>query len=436
MTKAKKIIYTIDVIFILISSLAIFFSWIDVINFFIYLSKLNESYPKLSGFVFLILTNLLPLFFTEWISNKTEKTKMKKKAEEEKAEMRRHFPHSLEIVQKHIIPTIKHKVAQTNDYNDNNAIDNFIQSPLEYVNETLRGNKLPEFDPNDTYQDAIFEDEIKYIVAITAENPNLFLNPSIGFYMSNCYAVSIIRHLQDFIKKTKHTQNSKFQLDVKDIKAYNNVIKPQIRQVINTLKDEKKRLETFEFIRFFIFDEHQNECCKDAIFPSLKASQDLFRTISFYIQKKELEESLGNNDNKWEEFREISNALWDLIGTKCKNNPCAMENLERRKVNVIPEFLLVFYDNKIAIHTYLGGKHYSWDSKEDLRPEEKDKAEEKIRLFTKLLADYVSKGQNGQLKIDQGKINQNHTFIDWKWSSKSDDREQYFDFQKKRNRKK
>lgn len=320
---------------------------------------------------------------------------------------RRHF-HSLPMV-RDILRAMRNRVRLSNSYSreENKIVDSFVQSPIEYVNEIVEGNQVPKFDPDDTYMDVLYDDKIKFIVAITAENPNLFLDPTIGFYMSNCYAASLIRHTNDFIKRTKSKPNSIPQLCMKDLEELEKKIKCKRKNIIDELKSSGK-LNDFEFIRIFMYDEQQSEIYDNAVFPSLKASQDLFRTLSFYLQKEKLIGNL-NKKGKWEGFREINEKLWGLFDRTCKCNPRAREVRKKRIDNVVPEFLFVFYEEKIGIHTYLGGEYCK------RRVDLNSNAGENIFELVKLLASYVDEdGDNGQLLLGE-KQNEHNTYIDWEW---------------------
>ena len=157
-----------------------------------------------------------------------------------------------------------------------------------------------------------------------------------------------------------------------------------------------------------MYDEQQSEIYDNAVFPSLKASQDLFRTLSFYLQKEKLIGNL-NKKGKWEGFREINEKLWGLFDRTCKCNPRAREVRKKRIDNVVPEFLFVFYEEKIGIHTYLGGEYCK------RRVDLNSNAGENIFELVKLLASYVDEdGDNGQLLLGE-KQNEHNTYIDWEW---------------------
>ena len=338
----------------------------------------------------------------------------------------KNFQHSNSLIDNKIKPSIN-KLTLYNKATDNQKIDSYIQSPLEYVNEILQGNQVPTFVPDDYYQDAMYKSNIKYIVAITAENPNLFLDPTIGFYMSNCYAVSLIRHVNDYFMNTPCEPNSIPKLEVVQLNDFEEAIDKRRQEIIDFLKEnDEVKLNDFEFIRFFIYDKNQKDSCANAVFPSLKASQDLFRTFSFFIQKEDLVEKLSNEPwealevyeklgeekNKWERLKVINTKIYHLYDNICKGNKIK-ENVQNERIkNTIPEYLFIFYDNKIEIHSYFGGGYRK------IPPVGLNDTHGKIiKELIKMLAEYVDKDESkGQLNIDGTQINKNNTFINWKWS--------------------
>lgn len=316
--------------------------------------------------------------------------------------VRKHFKYSSNIIKGQMIPAMKYSVLK-NEKEENLVIDSYIQSPIEYADEIVEGNQAPKFDPDDTYQDVLYDNKIKFILAITSENPNMFLDPTIGFYMSNCYASSLIRHTNDFIKNTKSKPNSIPQLLVKDLEELEEKIKNKRQKVIDELK-QSGILKDYEFIRIVMYNERQSECCDNAVFPSLKASQDLFRTLSFYLNKENM-----NNKDKWESLCENNEKLWSLFDRTCNRNPKARAVREKRIADVVPEFLFVFYDKKIGIHTYLGGEYCK--RRVDINSDEGNYI---IKLI-KILAGYVDEDvDKGQLSLGEDQ-NEHNTFIDWEW---------------------
>ena len=329
-----------------------------------------------------------------------------------------HFRNSYLIIRWKILRRMGIQVDWPENRYNNRQIDGFIRSPLEYVSETLRGNQAPSFFPDDDYQDVIFggTDEIKYIVAITAENPNLFMDPTIGFYMSNCYAASLIRHVNDFIKESNNKTDCIPQLCVQDLKTLKKSVNIRRLSIINQLINQRG-IDSFEFIRFFIYDEKQERCCDQAIFPSLKASQDLFRTLSFYVQKEKLTKNLKSKTleegTEWDNYHSIIEELWSLYDDACRKDPEAKKVQRRRIKNTIPEFLFVFYQDGVEMHTFLAGHYWELD-----RMVGSDA--ERVYDLIKILAEYVNEDvKKGQLHLDGLQKNKKNTFINWKWVPKS-----------------
>ena len=356
-----------------------------------------------------------------------------------------HFKHSLRNAC-YMRRAMRMRVGIMNRYSreENKLIDNYIQSPIEYAKEIVKGNQVPKFDPDASYQDILYDDKIKFILVITAENPNMFLDPTIGFYMSNCYAASLIRHVNDFIKRSDSNNNGVFQLSVqnRDNDELNSEINKNIDNVINSLKDNGE-LTDFEFVRIFIYDKKQRENYDNAVFPSMKASQDLFRTLSFYIQKEKLTDNhnkrnikkrictihqklkgltemrLSNNakkkknDSQWEQLVSINRKLWGLFDRTCNRNPRARDARNKRIDNVIPEFIFVFYKNAIGIHTYLGGEYCQ------LRVEKETEAANNIIELIKILANHIQRDQDKcQLSLGEDR-NDVNAYINWGWVTKN-----------------
>ena len=261
-------------------------------------------------------------------------------------------------------------------------------------------------------------------------------NISSFFYMSNCYAASLVRHVNDYLKTFDYQSDSVPQLFVQDKSILEADINKDRLDVIEKLV-EKSGTNGFEFIRFFIYDKNQKLSCDNAIFPSLKASQDLFRTFSYYIQKELLKESLENHviddnlesqtvkkntqdypkrivlggdkyKNKWQKYEAINKALWRLYDHNCVKLEDAKEVQKRRIKDTIPEFLFVFYEDGVEVHSYLAG-HY-WR-----KPKMVEGDADLIRELISFLATYVKEDdKNGQLEMEDSQINKKKTFITWK----------------------
>ena len=347
---------------------------------------------------------------------------------DKKAALRNQFEHSYSLIADTMLPNME-DMAEKNKTDINISIDRYIQPPLEYVSETLKGNQVPTFSPDDSYQDVIFggSKRINYIVAITAENPNLFLNPTIGFYMSNCYAASLIRHVNDYFQKSNFQSGTIPQLRVENKEKLQAEIESKRRNIIDLLKN-KNETEGFEFIRFFIYDKDQNDCCRKAVLPSLKASQDLFRTYSFYIRREKLESNLKNRD-EWNKFRRINEQIWNLYQVYCEDFQDAKTVLERRIDDTTPEFLFIFYEDGIGIHTYIAGHYwpltisFSAEQEDQTRSGEQSdtiKVTDSIKELIKILAEYVSQDElGGQMGLEDSETNKKNAFINWGWAPKT-----------------
>jgi len=328
----------------------------------------------------------------------------------------KHFPNSYPIIDKKIPHVINQKsqVQLINNIADDIDIDNIIASPLEYTHETLIGNNAPSFKPNAEYLEEIYSNEIDYIVAITAENPNLWLSPTLCFYMANCYAVSLLNHAKKNEDKIIFVDNFE-----EDTEYHNLKTTKQCKPILEKLQDEK-RLEDFQFIRFLIFSETQEECLKDTVFPSLKASQDLFRIHSFFIRQDKIASRL---EDKYQEYINSVNIIWDRFISNYRPTPKSkFKNVvdirkgnvkENVQGNVIPEFLILFKKNeKIEIHTYINGEpHFiKLDNNNNL-----DKgiiaAAKKLIAF---LAECRLKNQKCDWNPNEKTLNSSKSYIDWK----------------------
>ena len=106
---------------------------------------------------------------------------------------KKHYPKSFNVVKNYILPAFIDRSKSNSYISENNNLDKIIKSPIDYTKETLSGNEAPIFRPNESYLEEIFDDDITHIVAITSENPNMWLDPTLSFYLVNCCAVSLIR---------------------------------------------------------------------------------------------------------------------------------------------------------------------------------------------------------------------------------------------------
>ena len=329
----------------------------------------------------------------------------KDKEKQEALEAENHFPKSYPIIKENILHVIneKSKVQLSTAINNDKEIDKTITSPLEYIHETLIGNPAPDFNPNAPYLEEIYSKDVKCIVAITAENPNLWLDPTLCFYMTNCCAVSLMNHANKNVGK---------EIEVKDFNTgleYSTFVETKYVPILQKL-ERKIDLIDFEFIRFLIFTERQRECLEKTVFPSLKAIQDLFRIKSFFIQKDKLQNNLGN---EYSLYRVCVETIWQRIVSH--NNITDEEILKivnDRKDNLIPEFLFLFKNNgNIVIHTYIKGEPYCAPLHDNVSHVEGN--ENVIRNLIAYLAkcrlknekcDWVPSGEN---------LNTKKSYIDW-----------------------
>lgn len=333
--------------------------------------------------------------------------------------MKMHFNRSLEVL-KIIRKEMKRRALLPKKKSENTRINSIIQSPLEYAKEIVTGNQVPSFKPDNSHQDKIFESDVRYIIAITAENPNLWMDPTVCFYMANCYAVSIVNQINKVLKKTDE-RIIKVVVNNRDDKLIEKINKER-KEIIDNLG--KNTIGGFEFIRIFMFTEDQNKSCENAVFPSLKASQDLFRTHSFYINKDMMK---TRQEIDWDSFSDAVKRLWSIFDkTTINDDGKAKEILKTRKKEIIPEFLLLYYDNKIELLSYLGGVPV----REPIMPDKKYReviADDKCNYLDKRINEdiiemlswlklYIKKREcKNDLNFENNTemVNNNNAFIDW-----------------------
>lgn len=337
----------------------------------------------------------------------------------EKIVMKNHFKHSLKVL--HVMRKAMQDRVTRNSHDENKEMDRYIQSPIEYAKETLKGNSVPIFKPDDPSQDLIFNSGIKYIVAITAENPNLWMDPTVCFYMANCYAVSLMNQTNKAIREASGKNMKIKRIVVKqrdDLKEKIEIIE---KGIIDELCHDSKHLNEFEFIRFFMFTKSQKESCENTVFPSLKAAQDLFRTHSFYINKGIMKERM---DDKWGDFGEVVKRLWSLFDeTPVDKGGKAV--LDKRKKEIIPEFLFLYYDNKIVVQSYLNGVPVKEEVKKSTKYKTKIKRNchygdykimDDISKLVSSLASYVRDKDyqdDSAFMNNANMVNNNNAFLDW-----------------------
>ncbi|GHT29229.1 hypothetical protein FACS189432_08250 [Bacteroidia bacterium] len=297
--------------------------------------------------VWIILGEILGIFFTYLIDKQIRINRTKKQ-----------IPILYEIVTKHISDVYSDKVSSEN-YRD------IIKSHLEYVAETLNGNLVQNFNPNDHYLKELYDENVKLVIALTAENPNLWLDPTMYFYLINCCVVSLL----------KNENNNGTKLKMKDFVNSFGYQEEIIRQKKTLEKFTKLKwdwttdLNNFDFFRFFLYDGKQKECLETTVFPSLKASHDLFNIKSYFNQRGDIENRLKER-NQLGDFYAHIDFLWNEIG-KQKFSKSFREVIDKRKKEHLPEFLFLFKEtdedrsiHTVTVHTYVDGNPYFVEYKE------------------------------------------------------------------------
>jgi hypothetical protein len=349
--------------------------------------------------VLIISTYILLYLFLNYLENLYKTYRIKKY----------HYPKSFGIVLKDILPSYLENSKSFNSHSieHNNTVDRIIKSPIDYTNETLSGNQAPVFKPNETYLEDIYNDDLSHIVAITAENPNLWIDPTLSFFMINCCAVTLINKFNSNATAAKKFKMSHLSND----KLYSDYVKIDTADVLRNL-NERKDLSEFEFVRFILFSEEQKDCLKHTVFPSLKATQDLFRIKSFFLQNDKIKENLKS---EYDIYTGFINALWDRIIEHHKfEDSKILEIIKRRKEKHIPEFLILFKKNKqVIIHTYINGNPYQTPLNNHSKGVNSDYA-----AATNLIA-YLANCRLQKENCDwfptttEKNLNSKNTYIDW-----------------------
>ena len=326
---------------------------------------------------------------------------------------KKHFPMSFPIVNDKIIEAF-HKKSKTKDnghIRDNKRLDRIIKPPVEYTKEVLTGNTTPPFEPNAKYLEEIYDNDITHIVAITAENPNLWLDSTLSFYMLNCCAVSLIR------KKNEHTDKKTIVIKDLENKAIYNKFKNKSIETLTKLS-KNETLTSFEFIRFILFNNEHYDCLHDSVFPSLKASQDLFKIKSYFLNYEKIKNNTGKNI--YENYSKNVKDLWDII-LKIKENKRELHNefevfkeiVSKRKENILPEFLLLYKKNgDIILHTYLAGN----DERVHFKKGDKIYYDNVLVLLNNIisfLASYRLKNNTDDWVPNDRNFNSKKSYIDW-----------------------
>lgn len=325
---------------------------------------------------------------------------------------KKHFPMSFPIINDKILEAFqeKSKTKDNGHIKDNRRLDRIIKPPVEYTKEVLTGNTTPPFEPNAKYLEEIYENDITHIVAITAENPNLWLDSTLSFYMLNCCAVSLIR------KKNEH--KTKTTIVIRDLE--NGTIYRKFKQKsTKTLQElsEGQKTSTFEFVRFILFNNQHYECLHDSVFPSLKAAQDLFKIKSYFINYENLKKNTGINN--YTNYSRNVNDLWDIISERkqrtkeLKSDIDTFKNiLNNRKNNDMPEFLILFKNNgDIILHTYVAGND------ERINFKVSDKIYNSVKLHIDSIISFLSSYRLTEGKDDwnptEHNFNSKKSYIDW-----------------------
>ena len=315
----------------------------------------TDADTDISLLVKIILSFILSLLVTFLIDKPIHTIRTKK-----------HFPHSHEIVTKRIIEIYSKKTILEGYQDTNKGIDRVIKSPLEYAAETLNGNLAPCFKPNDRYLEEIYSNDVKLIIAVTAENPNLWLDPTLCFYLINCCAVSLLKHKDNNGTKRLIMQDYNSALNYQD--EINNQLN-SLNKLTKLTWDWASELSEFDFFRFFLYDGKEKDCLENTVFPSLKASHDLFKMKSYFNQRNEIENKL-KTDNQLGVFHGHIDFLWDEIA-KQNLSGAFRKVIDKRKEEHKPEFLFLFkMDGRnirsVTVHTFVDGKPYFVEYRESL----------------------------------------------------------------------
>jgi hypothetical protein len=290
------------------------------------------------------------------------------------------------------------------------SIDRITQSPLEYAAQILKGNSAPCFNPEHPGFNEMYNDEVNLIVAVTAENPNLWLDPTICFYLMNCCAVSLLK------KKGSHTNlgmghfTDTFQYET-HIQEQLNALKPFTKQTW----DWEKGFANFDFFRFFLYDGKQRESLVDTVFPSLKASHDLFQMKSYFNQKEDIKNKLPKNTLS--DYHAHIDFLWDEIIHNNRVDDFKTKLIDNRKKEHLPEFLFLFKTNpcknihSVTVHTFVEGYPCSVEYRES---KESNSGYQRIQSLISYIATGVKDiGINGQYIPTVTDLNTRNSHLEW-----------------------
>jgi len=330
---------------------ALLFGLIDIIKPNCTISiPINDEIPTK------VVTVFLSLFLTYLVDKIIEAYRLRNK----------HYPHSYPIIKDKFPEQFSEKTVMSAYEVQNNGIDKIMKSPLEYALETLKGNQAPKFSPNDNYLEEIYEDSTKLIVAITAENPNLWLDPTLCFYFTNCCVVSLIKNVENGSKKMEmeHFENKTNNKYI----SFRNNNEISLDKLIKQEWDWTNDFNNFHFFRFFLYDGTQKDCFEKNVFPSLKASQDLFGIKSFFNEIEKIKNELQNGtENHLGDYYAHIDFIWDEIA-KRETTPSFRKVINERKSKHLPEFLILFKTKEdengslvyyATVHTFVNGNPYS-----------------------------------------------------------------------------
>ena len=271
----------------------------------------------------------------------------------------KHYDLSYPIIEVDIPDAFSQKSVLASDIENNKKIDVIIKPPLDYVLETLNGNFAPTFNPNEDYFDEMFSETTTHIIVITAENPSLSVDPTISFFMSNCEAVTLLRHIQSNPNKRLTTMD--FETNEKYRRFYSKITEEIITKLQND--GEISMLpNSFEFIRFIMYNEKDKKYLQDGVFPAFKSTQDLFRIKSFFIAKDSMKNDIIEESiyNRYEvDIRSIWEEIKTKYITKYENRKEFSKQIDKKINDIIPEFVLFFKSDKILLYTYIHGD-YCW----------------------------------------------------------------------------
>lgn len=299
------------------------------------------------------------------------------------------------------------------EYEEQNAkIDEIAKSPLQYAAETLKGNSFPSFNPDYEAFNEIYENEVKLIVAITAENPNLWLDPTQYFYLINCFIVSLKKEYEKTAKKTMTMKG------FEDENGYENFIKNRDDLLLEKLIEKEWNWSThfkdFHFCRFFLYDKKEKDFLQKAVFPSLKASHDLFNIKSFFIDKDTIKENLENGkENLLGDYEEHVRLVWEKISQQERNKTKSFNNvIKTRKKDCTPEFLILFKEDDnskryVKIHTFVNGKPYF------IRFDEDDTNETRGYKIIQTIISDLAKSVDKTNRYIPEPLNTKNSYIEW-----------------------